>query len=144
VWKEKPLIPNAHLQYFFDEQSILLNYKSEEMVGIVAPTDTRFRGDLRYFEEGEKDEAELEKNDIEQQQRRVRKRVESGEIPAWQPRFFTERVHPFIDRSKLAIHGADQCIKFEPMKGNGSSYWERREAGDWADLPELWGPFEEE
>ena len=81
-------MPNAHLQYFFDEQAVLLNFKSNEMVGKVAPTDTRFRGDLRYFEEGEKDEAELEKVEIEQQQRRVRRKVEGGEIPAWRPRFF--------------------------------------------------------
>lgn len=139
-------MPNAHLQYFFDEQTVLLNHKSEEMVGVVAPTDSRFRGDLRYFEEGEKDEAELEKNEIEKQQRRVRKRVESGEIPAWQPRFFTARAHPFIDRSKLAIYGdqSQPVMYFEPIKGNSRGYWERRAAGDWADLPELWGPFEEE
>ena len=29
-----------------------LNYKCQEMEGFVAPTDTRFRGDQRLFEEG--------------------------------------------------------------------------------------------
>ena len=53
------------------------------MVGTVAPTDSRFRGDQRLFEEGEVEEAEIEKVEIEKQQRRIRKKVEDGEIEAW-------------------------------------------------------------
>jgi len=53
------------------------------MTGVIAPTDSRFRRDQRLFEEGEVDEAEAEKLEIEKQQRRVRKQVEDGEIEAW-------------------------------------------------------------
>jgi hypothetical protein len=35
------------------------------MVGIIAPTDTRFRGDIRLLEQGLIDESDLEKIEIE-------------------------------------------------------------------------------
>jgi len=37
------------------------------MTGVVAPTDSRFRRDQRLFEEGEVDEAEADKLEIEKQ-----------------------------------------------------------------------------
>lgn len=45
VWHEPALIPNAHMQYYYDYDSILMNYVSEEMYNNVAPTDSRFRND---------------------------------------------------------------------------------------------------
>jgi len=53
-----------------------MNYKSDEMEGVVAPTDSRFRQDLRSFEEGRIDESELNKNLIEEEQRRKRREME--------------------------------------------------------------------
>jgi hypothetical protein len=44
-----------------------LNYKNKEMQGIIAPTDSRWRNDLRYFEEDLIDEADLEKVEIEEE-----------------------------------------------------------------------------
>ena len=35
------------------------------MVGTICPTDTRFRKDLRLYEEGKTDEADLAKVEIE-------------------------------------------------------------------------------
>ena len=43
-----------------------MNYKSDEMEGIIAPTDARFRMDNRLFEQGLLDEADVEKVEIEQ------------------------------------------------------------------------------
>jgi hypothetical protein len=43
------------------------------MVGVVSPTDSRFREDLRIYEEGEFDEADRVKFGIEEEQRRKRK-----------------------------------------------------------------------
>ena len=43
------------------------------MEGVVAPTDSRWRGDVRFFEEGDLEEAETKKCEIEIQQRKVRK-----------------------------------------------------------------------
>lgn len=83
VWQEPKMVEDAHMQYFLSPFSIALNYVNQKMTGVVAPTDSRFRRDQRLFEEGEVDEAEAEKLEIEKQQRRVRKKVEDGEIEAW-------------------------------------------------------------
>jgi hypothetical protein len=42
-----------------------MNYKSEDMIGVVSPTDSRFRDDTRLYEEGYIDESENAKNKIE-------------------------------------------------------------------------------
>ena len=62
LWKEYPLVDNAHLQFYFSKLSVILNYKNKEMEGYVAPTDSRWRKDLRLYEEGlveESDEAKV-------------------------------------------------------------------------------------
>lgn len=48
------------------------------MEEIVCPTDSRFRMDLRYYEEGKIEDSEAEKNLIEKRQRQTRKQVEEG------------------------------------------------------------------
>jgi hypothetical protein len=57
-----------------------MNYKNPEMVGYIAPTDSRFRGDLRLYEEGHIELADAEKIKIEINQRKTRKKVEDGLI----------------------------------------------------------------
>jgi len=59
------MIPNSHMQYYFDHLAILMNYKSKQMEDIICPTDCRFRNDLRSYEEGRIEESESEKNFIE-------------------------------------------------------------------------------
>jgi hypothetical protein len=44
------MLPNAHLQYYFNANTILLNAKTDEMDQALAPTDTRYRKDLQFFE----------------------------------------------------------------------------------------------
>ena len=61
------MLPNAHMQYYFDSTSILLNARTDEMQDCLPPTDTRFRKDLQFFEQGLIDEADAEKIEIEQQ-----------------------------------------------------------------------------
>ena len=118
------------------------------MTGVVAPTDSRFRRDQRLFEEGEVDEAEAEKLEIEKQQRRVRKKVEDGEIEAWQPRFFKARTHPLVTKELMDVGVEDADGNYSvtqwELREDDQGYWERRKRGDWQDLPNLWGPFEEE
>jgi len=50
--------------------TILLNARTDGMEGTIAPTDTRFRRDAQLYEQGLIEEAEAEKIEIEQQQRR--------------------------------------------------------------------------
>lgn len=45
--------------------SVLMNYKSKEMEGYVPRTDSRWRTDLRLYEEDKIEEAEAEKLKIE-------------------------------------------------------------------------------
>ena len=80
VYTEKPLIPDAHLQCFFSELSMLLNYRNDKMMKVLPPTDSRQRRDIIYMEQGLEDEAEREKNLIEEEQRRKRKLLEQNEM----------------------------------------------------------------
>ena len=65
---------------------------TEDMRGVVAPTDTRFRKDQRLCEEGKLEEADKEKLRLEQKQRETRNaRDKSGE--EWKPKFFIEKFH---------------------------------------------------
>ena len=50
----------------------MMNFKSEEMTGIVSPTDSRFREDIRLYEQGQIEDADRVKVDIEDEQRRKR------------------------------------------------------------------------
>ena len=111
-----------------------MNYKSDEMEGVVAPTDSRFREDLRSFEEGRIDESELNKNLIEEEQRRKRREMEQRN-ETWTPNFFKEVPHPFLkDNSELKT-GEEIPHYYELIKGQKNGYWERRERGDWNGLP---------
>ena len=92
-------VPNADLQYKFSKEGIVLNYKTPEMIGTVAPTDSRFRRDLSLHEEGRFDEAEKAKREIEEEQRRKRKKMKKGE--EWKPNFFKLRDHPFLKDNKI-------------------------------------------
>ena len=65
------------------------------MEGVVAPTDSRWRNDLRYFEEDLMEEADNEKVLIEEEQRRKRKFYENNK-QEWKPLFFEAIPHPFL------------------------------------------------
>jgi hypothetical protein len=46
---------------------MIMNYVNPDMEGYIPKTDSRYRGDLRHYEEGRFDEAENEKNLIEEE-----------------------------------------------------------------------------
>jgi hypothetical protein len=46
---------------------MIMNYVSPDMEGYIPKTDSRYRGDLRYYEDGRFDESENEKNLIEEE-----------------------------------------------------------------------------
>jgi hypothetical protein len=46
---------------------MIMNYVNQDMEGYIPKTDSRFRGDLRHYEEGRFDESENEKNLIEEE-----------------------------------------------------------------------------
>ena len=110
------------------------------MTGIVAPTDSRFRRDIQFHEAGHFDEAEKAKKEIEEEQRRTRNQMGNN---VWQPKFFVLRKHPYIKDNKMIATHEDRPAFYDIIEGAGDQkgYWERRERGDWSDMPNLWGPF---
>ena len=52
---------------------MIMNYVSPDMEGYIPKTDSRYRADLRYYEDGRFDESENEKNLIEEEKRRKRR-----------------------------------------------------------------------
>lgn len=73
VWKAPPLDPEAYLQFFFSTRACTMNYFTPEMNGVIAPTDSRYRKDVRCLEEGKLEEADDAKLMIETGQRKRRK-----------------------------------------------------------------------
>ena len=77
-------MPNSHEQYGFTQFAIELNELTEEDKTFLPKTDTRFRPDQRYLEEGKVNLAEAEKVRVEEKQRAARKGQEDSGEP-WAP-----------------------------------------------------------
>ncbi|XP_007437716.1 oxysterol-binding protein 2-like, partial [Python bivittatus] len=127
LWKKYPLPENAESMYFFSKLALTLNEPEEG----VAPTDSRMRPDQRLMENGRWDEANVEKQRLEEKQRAVRRQREAeaaealetgkdyeGYIPLW----FERKVDPMT--------GELICI----YKGG---YWESKEKHDWSQCPSI-------
>lgn len=77
---------DANQYYGFTRFAIHLNEFTENLKEDLPPTDSRFRPDQRLFENGKVEEAELEKQRIEESQRSRRRELEAkGEThqPLW-------------------------------------------------------------
>uniref|UniRef100_A0A665URV7 Oxysterol-binding protein n=1 Tax=Echeneis naucrates TaxID=173247 RepID=A0A665URV7_ECHNA len=73
LWKKYPLPDNAENMHFFSSLALTLNEPEEG----VAPTDSRLRPDQRLMEVGLWDEANSQKQRLEERQRLERKRKEA-------------------------------------------------------------------
>tara|TARA_B110000285_G_C15013869_1_gene557925 strand:+ start:741 stop:1073 length:333 start_codon:yes stop_codon:yes gene_type:complete len=89
IWQSPEPIPDAPANYNFTYQGLLLNHITPQMSGIIAPTDSRFRHDQRFFEEGKVQDAEKEKVRLEVKQRTARQEAEKNNEPA-SPLFFAK------------------------------------------------------
>ncbi|XP_077915506.1 oxysterol-binding protein-related protein 3 isoform X5 [Halichoerus grypus] len=87
VWRANPM-PKGYEQYYgFTQFALELNEMDPLSKSLLPPTDTRFRPDQRFLEEGNIEEAEIQKQRIEQLQRE-RRRVLEENCVEHQPRFF--------------------------------------------------------
>lgn len=121
IWEINPKAENYEDQYGLTRFAINLNHFPPSLKDKVAPTDSRYRPDLRLFEEGKIDEGGEEKHRLEEKQREVRKiRKEKGEV--WTPLYFEEVVDE------------DTGDRFFKMNDR---YWINRAKGDWAEAPDL-------
>ncbi|XP_062873928.1 oxysterol-binding protein 2 [Trichomycterus rosablanca] len=122
LWKKYPLPDNAENMYCFSSLALTLN---EEEDG-VSLTDSRLRPDQRLMEEGRWDEANTEKQRLEEKQRAVRRRREAEasdaineghEYEGYQPLWFHQRTDPLTGETNFVYKGG---------------YWEAKERQDWS------------
>lgn len=87
LWKPNPLPEDNEKYYGFTQFALELNELTHDLESIIPPTDSRFRHDQRLMEEGRLDEAEQEKQRLEQKQRELRKHMDQlGQ--SYSPRWF--------------------------------------------------------
>ncbi|XP_021109765.1 oxysterol-binding protein-related protein 3 isoform X4 [Heterocephalus glaber] len=87
IWRANPM-PKGYEQFYgFTQFALELNEMDPLSKSLLPPTDTRFRPDQRFLEEGNIEEAEIQKQMIEQQQRERRRILEENNMEH-QPRFF--------------------------------------------------------
>ncbi|KAF7225426.1 transcript variant X2 [Nothobranchius furzeri] len=78
IWKKNPLPEAAENMYYFSSLALTLNEPEEG----VALTDSRWRPDQRLMEEGRWEEANAEKQRLEEKQRSVRREREREAVKA--------------------------------------------------------------
>ncbi|XP_051242195.1 oxysterol-binding protein 1 isoform X2 [Dicentrarchus labrax] len=81
IWKKNPLPEGAENMYYFSSLALTLNEPEEG----VAPTDSRKRPDQRLMEDGRWDEANAEKQRLEEKQRTTRREREREAVKAVSP-----------------------------------------------------------
>ncbi|XP_077318226.1 oxysterol-binding protein 2 isoform X1 [Lithobates pipiens] len=127
LWKKYPLPENAENMYFFSELALTLNEPDD----CTAPTDSRHRPDQRLMENGKWDEANVEKQRLEEKQRAVRRRREAEAVEALEEGNDYEGYQPlWFERKVDSFTGELMCV----YKGG---YWESKEKQDWSICPDI-------
>ncbi|XP_051763990.1 oxysterol-binding protein 2-like isoform X3 [Ctenopharyngodon idella] len=127
LWKKYPLPENAENMHFFSSLALTLNEPEDG----VAPTDSRLRPDQRLMEAGLWDEANAEKQRLEECQRLERRKreaqatltLEEGkEAESYQPMWFEKRTDTETGESSYLYRGG---------------YWEAKDRQDWSQCPAI-------
>ncbi|KAM9231394.1 oxysterol-binding protein-related protein 3 isoform 4-T4 [Leptosomus discolor] len=87
IWRANPMPKDYEQWYGFTQFALELNELDLQTRSLLPSTDTRFRPDQRFLEEGNIEGAEMQKQRIEQLQRERRKVLEENNLEH-QPRFF--------------------------------------------------------
>jgi hypothetical protein len=111
LWKMTPFPKNSFEQYGMTEWAMTLNEISPDLVAKLPSTDSRYRPDVRALEEGRLEDAEREKERLEELQRE-RRRQGCERVPRW-----------------FRQDGEEWFYK--------GGYWEERAKG-WKDAEPLW------
>ncbi|XP_063042380.1 oxysterol-binding protein 2-like [Engraulis encrasicolus] len=128
LWKKYPLPENTENMYYFSSLALTLN----ELEEAVAPTDSRLRPDQRLMEAGLWDEANAQKQRLEESQRLERRKreaqtamaLEEGrDIDSYQPLWFEKRSDSDTGYSSYVYRGG---------------YWEAKETQDWSQCPNIY------
>ncbi|XP_016157599.1 PREDICTED: LOW QUALITY PROTEIN: oxysterol-binding protein 2, partial [Ficedula albicollis] len=134
LWRKYPLPENAENMYFFSELALTLNEPEERVAPTdsgCAPTSGRLRPDQRLMESGRWDEANAEKQRLEEKQRAVRRRREAEAVEALEEGKDYEGYSPlWFERRADALTGELLCV----YKGG---YWEAKDRQDWSVCPDI-------
>jgi hypothetical protein len=90
IWQINDFPHDANKYYGFALFSIQLNELTSDLKDTIPPTDSRLRPDQRAMEDGNVDQAEEQKQSLEQNQRDRRKKWESASQEKKPPQFFKE------------------------------------------------------
>uniref|UniRef100_A0A3Q2ZG84 Oxysterol-binding protein n=1 Tax=Kryptolebias marmoratus TaxID=37003 RepID=A0A3Q2ZG84_KRYMA len=120
LWKRNPLPNGAENMYFFTALALTLNEPEDG----VAPTDSRRRPDQRLMEFGRWDEANSEKQRLEEKQRSARREREREASSSLSGAPHDNYKALWFERCKDQITGEQVHI----YKGG---YWEAKELGGW-------------
>ena len=82
LWRASPPLKDADEYYGLTSFGITLNEITSDLVGVLPPTDSRYRTDVQALEEGDIVTAEAEKTRIEEMQRERRRR-QADQTPRW-------------------------------------------------------------
>uniref|UniRef100_A0A8C6TCR4 Oxysterol-binding protein n=1 Tax=Neogobius melanostomus TaxID=47308 RepID=A0A8C6TCR4_9GOBI len=94
LWRIDPRPPHSATMYNFTNFAMALNELEAGMDVILAPTDCRFRPDIRAMENGKMDDACREKERLEEKQRAARKERNKTE-EEWSTRWFQMGTNPY-------------------------------------------------
>ncbi|KAF6212191.1 hypothetical protein GE061_012712 [Apolygus lucorum] len=112
IWSSHALANGSDKYYNFSTFACQLN----EMESGIAPTDSRYRPDQRFMENGQVEEAEKKKLELEDRQRSARKGEEENHAPVW----FQKQKCPFTQKEMYVYNG---------------EYWSSKESQNWSRCP---------
>ncbi|RXN32050.1 oxysterol-binding 2-like isoform X1 [Labeo rohita] len=127
LWKKYPLPENAENMYCFSSLALTLNEEEEG----VCWTDSRLRPDQRLMEAGRWDEANVEKQRLEEKQRATRRRREAEASKA------IDEGQDFEGYTPLWFHQRTDEMTGETVYVYKGGYWEAKERQDWNMCPDI-------
>ncbi|XP_077445188.1 oxysterol-binding protein 1 isoform X3 [Stigmatopora argus] len=145
LWRKNPLPEGAETMYYFTALALTLNEAEEP----VAPTDSRRRPDQRLMEAGRWDEANGEKQRLEEKQRlarREREREALGQRASGRREEAADEDWMTDPSLKSGPHDLYKALWFErgqdPVAGEQvhvykGGYWEAKERGCWEGCPDI-------
>ncbi|XP_044002352.1 oxysterol-binding protein 1 isoform X2 [Aphidius gifuensis] len=127
AWIRRPPPDDCDKYYSFTELACQLNEPEEG----VAPTDSRNRPDQRLMENGNWDEANVEKLRLEDKQRQNRRARENENEKAAAEGLPVDSYEPIWFKKQHDKHTDSLCHIY-----NGE-YWDAKAKGDWSRCPEI-------
>ncbi|KAL6114178.1 osbp2 [Pungitius sinensis] len=133
LWKKYPLPENAENMYYFSALALTLN-EQEDGVGL---TDSRLRPDQKLMEEGRWDEANSEKQRLEEKQRAVRRRREAEASDAVDEECDYDSGKEYEGYQPLWFHQRRDSVTGDTNFVYRGGYWEAKERQDWSMCPNI-------